>query len=182
MLITAVGIDPLANPVRSHLVISKDLGLVRASAQKGGSLPFMSLSWFEKEPAFLIQMRGGRGWGRPRERLTRYRQLQSRIPVFDRCDNLRDFRNLEPGVRDPACRTKVRRGVGGIADCLIRSGLGRGSLTMMEWPMLTRLHPSLVPGCGLLLSSQKCLESVPDPRRLFLLLWRLKPCHPPSST
>ncbi|CFW97870.1 protein of unknown function [Candidatus Filomicrobium marinum] len=57
-------------------------------------------------------------------------------------------------------------------------GLGRGTFTKMEWPMLTRLHPRLVP----LRFVSRVFQI--HPRHLefdwLLLLWRLKPHYPPS--
>lgn len=53
----------------------------------------------------------------------------------------------------------------------------RGKLTKMEWPMLMRLLPPLLP------QSSSVHSKAPgfDPSWLFILLWRLKPSYPPSS-
>ena len=53
-----------------------------------------------------------------------------------------------------------------------------GQPAKMEWPMPMRLHPSLVPVLRALFA--KCVRSPQLDPNWFILLWRLKPSHPPS--
>ena len=127
-------------------------------------------------------MRGGHGRVRPRELLTRVRFYRSARTVFDRCNNPYNLLTAKLGARDPA-RSGVRAlRAEGCECCLIRQALFAAFKRLMEWPMLMRRHLNLVSVFRAFVRRVLVIEENPDPERLFLLLWRLKPFHPPSPS
>jgi len=116
-----------------------------------------------------------KGWDRPRDRLSATAPASPERPSKNVAFHLSECM-LRPRVGSPASsrwRVACFRQVAGFT-----CSPGSDHHTKMEWPMPMRRHPYLVP---LVIEALKRFhrDLKLDPT-WFILLWRLKPAHPPS--